>query len=208
MFITCVWLTCDVEREVDASARGSETETHGDEHRRWRRDAHQHSKNHRQGQRHQQGLMPAQPEQNTAQLNTRKTEITSTRDCCSPVRRVTQSQTAREGAQNEAHLLYWNQPVLRTHQIPLGTRGSQTTTDRKSVYMQCHASTINNLKRLPVGKKTLWSSKTAWRLKRKTKPGVSFTSWLWQKSNVKSELYWIKCLYYNCNHKLHLQLPY
>lgn len=36
-----------------------------------------------------------------------------------PIRHIAQTQTACKDSQNEANLLYWNQPVSRTHQIPL-----------------------------------------------------------------------------------------
>ncbi len=43
-----------------------------------------------------------------------------------PVSGIAQAETASQDAQDEAHLLHWDQPVLSTHQIPLDstdTRG-------------------------------------------------------------------------------------
>lgn len=54
-------LTSDVQSEVDSRTSRRQTETHDDEDGGVRRDTHQHPKHHRQGQRGQQSLGPAQP---------------------------------------------------------------------------------------------------------------------------------------------------
>lgn len=54
-------LTGDVQSEVYACASGRQAETHDDEDGGVGRDTHEHPKHHRQGQRGQQSLRPAQP---------------------------------------------------------------------------------------------------------------------------------------------------
>ncbi len=54
-------LTSDVQGEVDSRTSRRQTETHDDEDGGVRRDTHQHPEHHRQGQRGQQSLGPAQP---------------------------------------------------------------------------------------------------------------------------------------------------
>ena len=36
-----------------------------------------------------------------------------------PVGGIAKTETASQDAQDETHLLHWDQPVLTTHQIPL-----------------------------------------------------------------------------------------
>lgn len=43
-----------------------------------------------------------------------------------PVSGIAQAQTAGQDAQDEAHLLHWDQPVLTTHQIPLDSTHTHT----------------------------------------------------------------------------------
>lgn len=54
-------LTSDVQSEVDSRTGCCQTETHDNEDGGVRGDTHQHPKHHRQGQRGQQSLGPAEP---------------------------------------------------------------------------------------------------------------------------------------------------
>lgn len=56
-------LTSDVQSEEYTRTSCRQTETHDDKDGGIRRDTHQHPKHHRQGQRGQQSLGPAQPEE-------------------------------------------------------------------------------------------------------------------------------------------------
>lgn len=60
-FFKAETLTGDIQSKIDSRAGRRQTETHDNEDRRIRGDTHEHPEHHREGQRGQKGLGPAQP---------------------------------------------------------------------------------------------------------------------------------------------------